>query len=125
MQARDEANEAAFSSLGDLGEEEDEEEDRELREKKEKVSLLGLIPPLGEIDPRVMVEPTFNSETTRVVQLSLHAILRQVEMRPVDSSQILPFSNFPITAFPKFATLFCSLFQITFTGVNNFFLHWE
>ena len=54
MQARDEANEAAFSSLDDLGEE--EEEDRELREKKEKVSLLGLIPPLGEIDPRVMVE---------------------------------------------------------------------
>ena len=93
MQARDEANEAAFSSLGDLGEEEDEDEDRELREKKEKVSLLGLIPPLGEIDPRVMVEPTFNSETTRVVQLSLHAILRQVERGPVDSSQILPFKR--------------------------------
>ena len=92
MQARDEANEAAFSSLGDLGEEQ-VEEDRELREKKEKVSLLGLIPPLGEIDPRVMVEPTFNSETTRVVQLSLHAILRQVERGPVDSSQILPFKR--------------------------------
>ena len=53
MHARDEANEAALSSLGDLGE---EDKDKELREKKEKVSLLGLRPPLDEIDVRVMVE---------------------------------------------------------------------
>ena len=53
MHARDEANEAAFSSLGDFGE---EDKDMELREKNENVSLLGLPPPLDEIDVRVMVE---------------------------------------------------------------------
>ena len=52
MHARDDANEAAFSSLGDFGE---EDKDKELREKKEKVSLLGLLPPLEEIDVRVMM----------------------------------------------------------------------
>ena len=55
MQARDEANEAAFSSLGDLGE---EDKDKELREKKEKASLLGLSTPLEEIDPCVMLGTT-------------------------------------------------------------------
>ena len=54
MHARDEANEAAFSSLGDFGEEEDN--DKELREKKEKLSLLVLRPPLEETDPRVMLK---------------------------------------------------------------------
>ena len=54
MHARDEANEAAFNSLGDFGEEEDN--DKELREKKEKLSLLVLLPPLEETDPRVMVK---------------------------------------------------------------------
>ena len=115
MQARDEAKEAAFSSLGDLGEVEEEEEERELREKKEKVSLLGLIPPLDEMDPRVIVETTFNSETTRVVQLSLHAILRQVERGPVDSSQILPF-KFSNHCFSQI----CHLALLTFP--NNFHL---